>query len=104
MAALTGLALLAGLAGSARLSPAGVMWGLGEAVSLAAYFLLSAAAGDQVLPPLVMAWAGLGTGAAVRAVAGWTGALRITASVDHSSCRCVMPVPPSQMFAYSSRR
>ena len=36
----------------------------------------SAAAGDQVLPPLVMAWAGLGTGAAVLAVAGWTGALR----------------------------
>jgi drug/metabolite transporter (DMT)-like permease len=56
------------------------MWGLGQAVSLAAYFLLSAAAGDQVLPPLVMAWAGLGTGAAVLAVAGWTGALRITAS------------------------
>ena len=80
MAALGGLALLAGLAGSARVSPAGIMWGLGEAVSLAAYFLLSAAAGDQVLPPLVMAWAGLGTGAAVLAVAGWTGALRITAS------------------------
>ena len=80
VAALAGLALLAGLAGSARVSPAGIMWGLGEAVSLAAYFLLSAAAGDQVLPPLVMAWAGLGTGAAVLAAAGWTGALRITAS------------------------
>jgi drug/metabolite transporter (DMT)-like permease len=61
VAALGGLALLTGLAGSARVSPAGIMWGLGEAVSLAAYFLLSAAAGDQVLPPLVMAWAGLGT-------------------------------------------
>jgi drug/metabolite transporter (DMT)-like permease len=80
VAALGGLALLAGLAGSARVSPAGIMWGLGEAVSLAAYFLLSAAAGDRVLPPLVMAWGGLGTGAAVLAVAGWTGALRITAS------------------------
>jgi drug/metabolite transporter (DMT)-like permease len=80
VAAIAGLALLAGLAGSARVSPAGIVGGLGEAVSLAAYFLLSAAAGDQVLPPLVMAWAGLGTGAAVLAVAGWTGALRITAS------------------------
>ena len=80
------------------MSPAGIMWGLGEAVSLAAYFLLSAAAGDQVLPPLVMAWAGLGTGAAVLAVAGWTGALRITASAAGveppapppraGSCRC----------------
>ena len=55
VAALAGLALLAGLAGSARVSPAGIMWGLGEAVSLAASFLLSAAAGDQVLPPLVSA-------------------------------------------------
>ena len=27
-----------------------------------------------MLPPLGMAWAGLGTGAAVLAVAGWTGA------------------------------
>ena len=33
-----------------------------------------------MLPPLVMAWAGLGTGAAVLAVAGWTGVVRITAS------------------------
>ena len=54
VAVLAGLGA-AGLAGSARVSPAGIMWGLGEAVSLAAYFLLSAAAGDQVLPPLVSA-------------------------------------------------
>jgi drug/metabolite transporter (DMT)-like permease len=56
--------------------------GSGEAVSLAAYFLLSAAAGEQVLPLLVMAWGGLGTGAAFLAVAGWTGVLRVTASAS----------------------
>jgi drug/metabolite transporter (DMT)-like permease len=80
--AIAGLALLAGLAGSAQHGSAGILWGLGEAVSLAVYFLLSAAAGDQVLPPLVMAWAGLGTGAAVLAVAGWAGGLRVAASAD----------------------
>ena len=73
--AIGGLALLAGLAGSARISPAGIGWGLLEAVSLAAYFLLSAAGGDQVLPPLVMAWAGLCTGAAFLALAAGTGVL-----------------------------
>lgn len=80
VAAIAGLALVAGLAGSSQLSPAGIMWGLGEAVSLAAYFLLSAAAGDQVLPPLVMAWAGLGAGASFLAVAGWAGVVQVTAS------------------------
>jgi threonine/homoserine efflux transporter RhtA len=44
-----------------------------------------------------MAWAGLGTGAAVLAVAGWTGALRITASVGgvellHRHLSWIVPV------------
>jgi drug/metabolite transporter (DMT)-like permease len=42
--------LLAGLAGSAQLGAAGIMWGLGEAVSLAAYFLLSAAQPSSLQP------------------------------------------------------
>ncbi len=78
--AIAGLALVADLAGSSRLSPAGTMWGLLEAVSLAAYFLLSAAAGEQVLPPLVMAWGGMCAGAAFLAIAGWTGVVHVTAS------------------------
>jgi drug/metabolite transporter (DMT)-like permease len=78
--AIAGLALLADLAGSAQLSPAGIMWGLLEAISLAVYFLLSAAAGEQVLPPLVMAWGGMCVGAAFLAVAGWIGVVRVTAS------------------------
>lgn len=76
--AIGGLALLVDMAGSAQLSPIGIMWGVLEAVSLATYFLLSAAAGEQVVPPLVMAWAGLCIGAAVLAVAGETGVLHVT--------------------------
>jgi drug/metabolite transporter (DMT)-like permease len=78
--AIAGLALLADLAGSSQLSPAGIMWGLLEAISLAAYFLLSAAAGEQVLPPLVLAWGGMCIGAAFLAVAGWIGVVRVAAS------------------------
>jgi drug/metabolite transporter (DMT)-like permease len=52
---------------------------LGEAVSLAVYFLLSAAAGEAVLPPLVMAWGGLCVSAAFLAVARGTGVLPVTA-------------------------
>jgi drug/metabolite transporter (DMT)-like permease len=79
VAAIAGLALLADMAGASRLSPIGIMWGLPEAVSLAAYFLLSAAVGDEVLPPLVMAWAGFCVGAAFLAVAGGTGMVHVTA-------------------------
>jgi drug/metabolite transporter (DMT)-like permease len=77
--AIAGLALLVDLAGSAQLSPAGIVWGLGEAVSLAVYFLLSAATGEAVLPPLVMAWGGLCTGTVFLAVAGGTGVLHLSA-------------------------
>lgn len=78
-AAIAGLALLVGMAGPARLNPIGIGWGLMEAVSLATYFLLSAAAGEQVLPPLVMAWGGLCTAAAFLAVAAGTGLVHVTA-------------------------
>ena len=71
--AIAGLALLADVAGASQINPAGIMWGLLEAVSLAAYFLLAAAVGEEALPPLVMAWAGLCTGAAFLAVAAATG-------------------------------
>jgi drug/metabolite transporter (DMT)-like permease len=95
--AIAGLALLADLAGSAQLSPAGIMWGLLEAISLAAYFLLSAAAGEQVLPPLVLAWGGMCIGAAFLAVAGWIGVVRVAASVGdigllHRHVSWIVPV------------
>jgi drug/metabolite transporter (DMT)-like permease len=79
VAAIAGLAFVADLAGTSQLSPIGIMWGLLEAVCLAAYFLLSAATGVAVLPPLVMAWGGLCVSAVFLAVASGTGVLRVTA-------------------------
>jgi drug/metabolite transporter (DMT)-like permease len=78
--AIAGLAMVLGLAGSARINPAGVMWALLAAGCLAIFFLLSAAAGAEPLPPIVMAWAGMCVGAAVLAALGWAGALPITAT------------------------
>lgn len=60
--AIAGLVLVLDLAGSHRLDPVGVLWGLGSAVGLAVYFVLSAA-DDEPLPPLVMAWAAMSLGA-----------------------------------------
>ena len=81
--AIAGLCLVLNLAGSARLNPAGVMWGLLAAVGLAIYFLLSAAQDAEPLPPLVMAWGAMCTGAVVLAVLGWSGVLPITATTGN---------------------
>jgi drug/metabolite transporter (DMT)-like permease len=78
--AIAGLAMVLDLAGSAGINPAGVVWALLAAGCLAIYFLLSAAGGEEPLPPVVMAWAGLCVGAAVLAALGWTGALSMTAT------------------------
>ena len=80
VAAIAGLAMVLGLTGSARINPAGAMWALLAAGCLAVYFLLSAAAGAEPLPPVVMAWAGMCVGTAVLAALGWTGALSMTAT------------------------
>jgi threonine/homoserine efflux transporter RhtA len=82
--ALGGLALLADLSWSSQLNPVGIMWGMLEAVSLAVYFLLSAAAGEEVLPPLILAWGGMCTGAAFLGLAGGAGALRLTANAGNA--------------------
>jgi drug/metabolite transporter (DMT)-like permease len=83
--AITGLALVLNLAGSARINPVGVLWGLAAAVGLAIYFLLSAGTsggpgGREPLPPIVMAWAGMCTGAAALGLLGGAGLLPMTAS------------------------
>ena len=77
--ALAGLALLIDMARSAQISPIGIMWGLLDAVSLATYFLVSAADGEEALPPLVMAWGGMCVGAAFLVIAAGTGVLCVTA-------------------------
>jgi drug/metabolite transporter (DMT)-like permease len=70
--ALGGLALVLNLGTAHRLDLVGVLWAFGAAVGLAAYFILSAEA-DEPVPPIVLAWGGLGVGAVVLVVAGVAG-------------------------------
>jgi drug/metabolite transporter (DMT)-like permease len=94
--AIAGLVMVLNLAGSTRLDPLGVMWGLLAAVGLAIYFLLSAASDEEPLPPIVMAWAGMCIGAAVLGAAGWIGATPMRATtrdVDFIGHRVSWVVP-----------
>lgn len=74
-----GLLLVLDLTGSAGLDPGGVLWGLGAATGLAAYFVLSAGH-DEQLPPLVVAWGGLTAGALALAAIGAAGLMPMRAS------------------------
>lgn len=56
--ALIGLATVLDLGGAGAPHPLGVLWGLGAAVGLAAYFVVAAELPDEV-PPLAMTWAGM---------------------------------------------
>lgn len=76
--AVLGLVLVLDLAGSDRLDPVGVLWGLGAAVGLAVYFVLSASA-EESLPPLVMAWGGMAVGAVPLVALGAVGVLPLAA-------------------------
>ncbi|MDP9436999.1 MAG: DMT family transporter [Actinomycetota bacterium] len=76
--ALAGLALVLDLLGEQALDPVGVLWGLGAAVGLAAYFVLSSGTEDA-LPPLVVAWGGLAVGGVALLTAGAAGALPLAA-------------------------
>jgi drug/metabolite transporter (DMT)-like permease len=59
-----------------------VLWGLGAAIGLAVYFVLSASA-DNDLPPLVVACGGLGVGAAAMLTAAAVGAVPFAAPRVH---------------------
>jgi drug/metabolite transporter (DMT)-like permease len=76
--ALAGLALVLDLLAGRDLDPVGVLWGLGAAVGLATYFVLSAGT-DDALPPLVVAWGGLAVGGAVLVATGAVGVLPLAA-------------------------
>lgn len=77
--AVLGLAMVLDVTGSERVDPVGVLWGLGAATGLAAFFVLSAS-GDDPLPPVAMAWAGMGVGAAALLLLGGTGVLAVHAT------------------------
>lgn len=79
-AALGGLALMLDLSGAGGVSPVGVAWALLAAVSMAVYFVLSAKAGADPLPPVVMTWGGMVVGALALAAAGLTRLVPLTFS------------------------
>lgn len=75
-----GLAFVLDLRGGLTLNPVGVAWGLGAAVCLSAYFLLSEDNGtDAPIHPLLLATAGTGIGALVLLMVSAAGILPLTA-------------------------
>ncbi|HET8613967.1 MAG TPA: DMT family transporter [Actinomycetales bacterium] len=66
---LAGLALVLDVAGGVRVDVGGVLWGLGAALGLATYFVLSARE-TEGLPPLVLAAGGLVVAAVALVVCG----------------------------------
>jgi len=78
LTSVVGLALVLDLLGSRGVDPVGVLWGLGAAVGLACYFVVSSV-NDDALPPLVVAWGGLAVGALALLLAGAIGALPLAA-------------------------
>jgi drug/metabolite transporter (DMT)-like permease len=79
--AVGGLFLVLDVLGGARIDPIGVLWGLGAAVGLALFFVLSSRS-DDALPPLTMAWAGLAVGAVALGIFGALGATPMHATTS----------------------
>ena len=79
LVAMAGLALVLDLTGSQHIDLVGVCWGLGAAVGLAVYYVLSARGGG-LLPPLVLAWAGLTVGGLAFVLAALVGLLPMRAT------------------------
>jgi drug/metabolite transporter (DMT)-like permease len=78
-AALAGLALVLGVIGHVRLDLAGVLWGLGAGVGLAAYYVISShTRGD--LPPMALAGGGMGIAAVALLALGGAGAVPMHAT------------------------
>ncbi|WP_155372593.1 EamA family transporter [Catellatospora vulcania] len=78
-AAMLGLFFVLDLTGGGGIDPVGVLWGLGAAVGLAAYFVLSARV-DEQLPSVAMASSGMAIGAVVLLALGAFGALPLRAT------------------------
>ncbi|GIG00916.1 EamA family transporter [Catellatospora citrea] len=78
-AAMLGLFFVFDVTGGGSIDPVGVLWGLGAAVGLAAYFVLSARV-DERLPSVAMASSGMAIGAVVLLALGAFGALPLRAT------------------------
>jgi drug/metabolite transporter (DMT)-like permease len=79
--AIVGLVFVLDLIGDAQIDLVGVLWGLGAAVGLAVFFILSARS-DSELPPLAMASGGMTIGALTLIVLGAVGLLPMQANMD----------------------
>ncbi|MGH8963344.1 MAG: EamA family transporter [Jatrophihabitantaceae bacterium] len=93
--AIAGLVLVLDLTGNQRADLVGVLWGATAAAGLAVYFVLSARI-DDLLPPIVMAWAGMVVGGIALGVFGLTGLIGFGAStsdVDFAGHRTSWLVP-----------
>jgi drug/metabolite transporter (DMT)-like permease len=95
-AALVGLALVLDLFGRQHLDPLGVLWGVGAAVGLAVFYVMSAGT-DDPLPPLVTAWGGLVVGAVGMGAVVATGVLPFAAHrgqvvIGHQRLSWLVPV------------
>ncbi len=80
VAGLIGLVFVLNLVGDTHIDTVGVLWGLGAAVGLAVFFVLSATS-DSELPALAMASGGMAIGAVTLLVLGAFGALPMQANV-----------------------
>jgi len=77
---LLGLVFVLDLTGGLTLNPIGVLWGLGAAVCLCAYFVLSEEKGSTTpVPPLLLTTVGTGVGAIVIMIAGTIGVVPLDA-------------------------
>jgi drug/metabolite transporter (DMT)-like permease len=77
---IVGLAFVLDLGTGLTLNPVGVVWGLGAALCLSAYFLLSEDKGpDAPIHPLLLTTAGTGIGAVILLAASAAGILPLTA-------------------------
>lgn len=79
-AALLGLMLVLDLTGGGHIDPLGVLWALGAAVGLAAYFVMSARI-DPRMPSVTLAAGGMAVGTGVLLALGAVGLLPMTATV-----------------------
>lgn len=73
-----GLVFVLDLFGGTHLNPFGVLWGLGAAFGLAAYYVLSSRQHDGV-PPIAVAGLGMATGAVALTLVGVAGVLPLHA-------------------------
>jgi drug/metabolite transporter (DMT)-like permease len=78
---IVGLVLVLDLRGGQHVELIGVVWGLGAAVGLATFYLLSATV-DDGLPPIAMAWGGMAIGGVALGILGFAHVIAFHATTN----------------------